>query len=488
MSPRPPVVARFVPPRRVVGVVARFALWPLAFVGARALAADAENRVAFGLILASLLASSISGAPRHAIARAAVVASGLVVAVPSFAAARAAFAAMHAHPALAVVGAAVVAIGAAASFARTLSLVRPHVDAPLDADALSLVPAAAWLALAALLVRWGGEAVHLHVIVATLSRALAAIAVVLAAIAAVTLRGQLGWTRRAFRGEELTVVPLPGGVAPGSIPWLASVGGESVIAPAQARFEPYRSDHPPIARVPSSPDALVRLYRTQGRAAVSLVGVAATTTALVVGSCARVAHPRDAAVATALPPLPGACTKVRPLVRLVPLAPLRLVDLESIAARYRRLGVADVRIESPLPFEPTFLDAARQQIVGEWVLAAAQRVHRAQSARELVVVVTDRDMYLSGADWRFAFAVRHGGTSVLSLARMDPSFPWLSPKGYEPRAPDCEEVLLERAYKMITRALLQEVCQVGPSSDRRSVRRQSVAGLADLDAMEEARF
>src|SRR5882672_11285526 len=98
MSSRPPVCARFVPGGTVLGLVARFSFWPLAFVGARAMNLGSPLLVAFGLILVSLVASSLRRVRWRGLATGAHVTGALVVAIPSYAAARAALVAMHLAP------------------------------------------------------------------------------------------------------------------------------------------------------------------------------------------------------------------------------------------------------------------------------------------------------------------------------------------------------------------------------------------------------
>ena len=125
----------------------------------------------------------------------------------------------------------------------------------------------------------------------------------------------------------------------------------------------------------------------------------------------------------------------------------------------------------------------------EIVSAVFDRYGRGHSG-EMLLVLTDRDMYIRQAPWRFAFAMQSPASSVavVSLARMDPGFPLVAPGSYEPRAPACPALLNARAYKMITRQILRGVCETEPVDDPRSLRRSSVLSVPDLDAMEEDRY
>jgi hypothetical protein len=481
----PPVCAPFVPPRSVLGAVARFSYWPLAFVGARAISVAHPNTVAFVLILGSLVASSMSR-------RAPVLASaggGVLAAIAAFAATRVALTAMHASTVVIVIGAVAVGLAAGLSFARTLAVVRDRVHAPLDVNAVALAPIAAWMAISAVSARYGAEAVHFHVVIPTTSLLIATIAAIVGAIGVITFVRQARWTRRVYRNEAppLTVSALPDGIAVDSVDALSTVAqGEAVIAPAVENLEPYRSQRDAIARVPSTPDALLRDYARRSKIAAGATLAALVAIVLVGGSRAKVADAAEnVAVPATLPPLPGECAAAPPTIRFVALAPLHLMDIEAIAERYRRAGLADVRVEAPLPFEDRFYNPERAQLIGEEIAKAAYRAYEPRD-HQLVIVVTDFDMHLRSTEWRYAFATGDRGVSVISLARMQSSFPWLTLRGHALRAPECTALLRARAFKMITRSILRVACHAMPEDDPLSLRRYSVLSLDDLDLMNES--
>lgn len=97
-------------------------------------------------------------------------------------------------------------------------------------------------------------------------------------------------------------------------------------------------------------------------------------------------------------------------------------------------------------------------------------------------------MFLRNVDWRFAFATTEGGVAVVSLARMDPSFPLLTPGTYEPAASECRAPLRARAFRMITRQIVENLCAAELVDDPKSARRRAVMSLSDLDAIDEATY
>jgi len=471
----------------LLGIVARFAFWPLAFVGARELSDRRAIFVTLALILVALVASTV----HRRLPKLAVVVSTIVVAVPSYAAARAAFVAMHVGPTLTALLAGACALAAAISYARTMVLVHPRPESPLDSNVIALAPVATWLAIAGVTTRFGAEAVHLHVAARTLSIVVASIGALLGAIAIATLVLQRRWIARVYRNEAppLTVSALPDGISEESIRALSSIeGSHAVIAPLPETLDPYRTLRTTMARVPISLDVLSRHYAHRLWGAAFTFAGSIAVLALVTGSRAKIAH-GGAYVPSTLPPLSGGCSSYDPpTIRFVALAPLQTLAVETIAERYRDAGLARVRVESPLPFEPRFLDTARGQLVAEEIMVAARNAHPRLTTHELMIVVTDRDMYLRHLPARYLFAARNDPTVVVSLARMDTSFPWTAPRSYVPRPPECLVQLRARAFKMITRQIVLGACRIGTKDDPRSILRHSVESLYDLDAMEETPF
>jgi hypothetical protein len=122
-------------------------------------------------------------------------------------------------------------------------------------------------------------------------------------------------------------------------------------------------------------------------------------------------------------------------------------------------------------------------LLGDDIARAARRAYLLSDrgsllpnqGHQLVIVLTDRDMYLPGTA-SFAFAVDERDVAVVSLARMDPAFPLINTESYVPRRASCTAALMERAYKKITRQIVHRTC--GPF--------WRIYGLSALDGLEES--
>lgn len=363
-------------------------------------------------------------------------------------------------------------------------------DDPLDASARLLAPAALAVALAGVFTAHGAQAAHLHATFPRIAQLFAGVSIVFAILAVVARRAIERAAARAYGGRDalVTVRTIDAAVDVVRLSDLTECHA-AIVEGASRHAGPYRAgEGRPIARVPIAKDAFDRRQRRLLGEAITVTALCVVATSLVSPPLSRFAHHVDLASSPAtLPPLPGECSAFRPKLRFVALAPLRVLDIEDIAARYRATGIADVVVERPLEVRELWIDRARGQIAGEDIAHAARERYGAQRS-ELVVVVTDRDMFLREADWRYAFATRDRGVAVVSIARMDPLFPLFAPTTYEPGPSECPALLRARAFRMITRQVLLSVCSAETVDDRRSVRRRSVMGLSDLDAIDEATY
>jgi hypothetical protein len=95
-------------------------------------------------------------------------------------------------------------------------------------------------------------------------------------------------------------------------------------------------------------------------------------------------------------------------------------------------------------------------------------------------------MYLRARDWRYAFAAREDRFAVISLARMDPAFPWSAGVSYVATAAACNVELQTRAYKMMTRQIAFAGLGAETSDDPRSIRRSTLLSRAELDRIDES--
>lgn len=462
------MIPRYVPSRRVLRIAAWVAFWPVAFTA----------------VHGSLLATCF------------IVATFVPIVVPKRAAAI--FGGFAVGSAIALVERTLVpswaatGIGMVAVLAYEWLMRHTHERDrdPLDASARVVAPVALAIALCGVFTAHGAQAAHLHATFPRIAQLLAGIATALSIVAIVARRSIARAAARAYGGHDglLTVRSIDDDV---DLVRLSDVPAceAAIVEGTSTKAGPYRAgEGRPIARVPIAKEAFDRRQRTFLVEALVVTALCVGSTVLVAPSFSRVAHHVDLASSpTTLPPLPGECTTFRPKLRFVALAPLRVLDIEDIAARYRAAGIADVVVERPLEAHELWIDRARGQIAGEDIARAASKKYDAHR-NELVVVVTDRDMFLREVDWRFAFATRERGVAVVSIARMDPHFPLFAPASWEPAPSDCPAPVRARAFRMITRQVLLSLCTAETVDDPRSIRRRSVMGLSDLDAIDEATY
>lgn len=360
----------------------------------------------------------------------------------------------------------------------------------LDAPVRALEPFALWVAMAGVFTAHGAQSAHLHSTLPTVARALVALAVLAAVSSVIGWRSLRRALARVYRGadRELSVRPTIEDVDAPLVTWVAPVDA-AIMEGAASASDPYRASRGVVvARVPSDPSVLGGRLRMRARRACGTTILVAAAGALVVPPLDGVAHRPDlATVPTKLPPLPGQCHGKRVELRFVPVAPLRALDIEEIAGRYSQSGIADVAIEPSLEFDERWLDRNRRQLAGEEILRDARKKHVPRDG-QMIIVVTDRDMFLRETDWRFAFATREAGIAVVSVARMDPDFPFHAPMTHAPARSGCAAPLRARAFRMITRQVLLGLCSAGTVDDPRSARRHSVMGMSDLDTIDEATY
>jgi hypothetical protein len=442
------------------------------------------------LVVTSFVVSALAASQHKTIGRVGLAGAAAVVGVASAFAVRAAFHSMHVSFALAIIATTAVGGLAAVSLAWALVVTRVQADVgPLDADERALVPTAAWLGVAAVIVRFGAEATHLHVVVPLVAMVMAVLSAGVASFGVVLLLDGISWIRKVYAGEagllRITALSEHDRAVP-SLTELATC--DAAIIEVQGEDGPYREQarRRALARAPADPNLLMGRLTKRLRVSGLLAAGLLATAVLVIGPFARAAHPGEGAIPTKLRPLPGTCAADRPVLRFAALEPLTLVDVESFAARYRDTGVVTAETLAALGDEDRFFNGARQQVIGEEILAAARRAYKPRG-NELVVVVTDRDMYLREMDWRFALAVQYEGVAVVSIARMDGTFGRLDGSSLAHYGSACRVELRARAFKMITRQLLR-ACHASAVDDARSARRPAVMSLDDLDQIDESSY
>ena len=161
------------------------------------------------------------------------------------------------------------------------------------------------------------------------------------------------------------------------------------------------------------------------------------------------------------------------------LVPMDGASEETAARVARRLGRAydiPVEVADRLRSEDLAVDPNRGQLDAGLLVEQLAR-HRAAHPGSAVVGVTDGDIYWSGRpDWQFTFGVvDDGGHGVISTARMDP-------RNYGLAGDD--KAVERRLTAMMARYLTRLAFDLQPNAaDPRSVMRDSVLELADLDEM-----
>lgn len=466
------MIPRFVPSLRIQRIVAWVAFWPVAFVSARAslLAAVLISGAFFPVVVPRRWAS-LAGAAAVVIAVSTIETSFLFRAL-GFG----------------------IALAAGLLFFWTMRRANASTEERLDAPVHALEPFALWTATAGVVVAHGAQAAHLHATFPNVARVVVIVAFVAAALSIVAWRSLRNAIGRVYRGVDRALrVQRTAEDVNAPLVTDASPIDAAVVEGASPSGGPYRAgEGRVVARVPSDATVLAHRHRMLALQAFGTTILCAAAGGLVVPPLESIAHPPDLATSPAkLPPLPGECRDARVKLRFVPVAPLRVLDVEEIAARYSATGIADAVVERPLAFQDRWLDPNRRQVIGEEILRDAHRQYAPRSDedhRELMIVVTDRDMFLRDVEWRYAFATRDAGVAVVSLARMDPNFPLLAPMTYEPARAECTAPVRARAFRMITRQVLVGLCAATTVDDPRSARRRSVMGLSDLDAIDEARY
>jgi hypothetical protein len=112
-------------------------------------------------------------------------------------------------------------------------------------------------------------------------------------------------------------------------------------------------------------------------------------------------------------------------VYLLDLGTQPTVSADELAAFcHDKLHLAAERL-SPLPADGVTEDSQRHQLIAEDVITLLHQQHPELVANPdaILIVITDRDMYVRRLSWRFAFAERRDDqVVVISTARLNPTF------------------------------------------------------------------
>ena len=166
-------------------------------------------------------------------------------------------------------------------------------------------------------------------------------------------------------------------------------------------------------------------------------------------------------------------------VFLVPLDRTPTATLEELANRFRRRYAAPTQVLARIRSERHTVSAERKQLDGAALINELAHAYPAPNARTVIIGVTHHDIFFSGApDDRFTFGVRAATrNAVVSTARMNPVN-----YGLEPDA----ELLRQRLEKMTLRYLGELYFRLPRVSNDRSVLRDSIRSLSDIDEMTNA--
>lgn len=381
-----------------------------------------------------------------------------------------------------------VAVGLALGLAHGRTIARLAADGaapcPIDARGGTLGAAGVAAIIAAACLRVGAEGAHLHGTTTVAAIVLAAVGFGGVAVAIARRVRARAWIARAYAGTDpaFRVSPL---IDPP--PHAANVPRVTDDAPCDhavvrvselSRAAPYRRGEEPeiVAVAPArAEDVLAPLTRRLVFDAIVFV-ITITWCWATFGPLVERLHAADSLLVTArLPDAPG-CDVRR--VDFVPVGQVVAIDVQALADRYARVFGVATEVRPLLALNETrAFDAKRGQLVAEEVLRQARR-HVRDGAQ--LVLVTDRDIYIRSAPWRFAFAYRDAGMSLISVARM---------RG------ECDQALLERAHAMITRSVLLTVgsacppvgAALGPRIvfDPESVLRPQIMSTDELDGVIE---
>jgi hypothetical protein len=164
-------------------------------------------------------------------------------------------------------------------------------------------------------------------------------------------------------------------------------------------------------------------------------------------------------------------------VYLVPIGSLPDDLLLELANYYEVVLGLDVEVTGSLPFESSMRDNEREQLIAEKLLLAMGRGFRgwARNPQPLFVGITERDIYTTRENWRFAFAVRgqaedhpqdHLRRQAHSTSAPLPTGPRIGPAPNRPPAPGAR--MLTRIWEISHRMALDR-CRRRSMAIRRAI-------------------
>ncbi len=162
---------------------------------------------------------------------------------------------------------------------------------------------------------------------------------------------------------------------------------------------------------------------------------------------------------------------------LVAVQPLRTLDIEAVAERYRRAFGLEVEVlpaVSEAAVASAFVADRRQHEAGRMMgamLAALPAAPRAPP--RWVIGLTDADLFLDDRAWRFCFSSWRPNTGIVSTARTGDG--------------DTDTLTTAvRTSKLLTRLLAETYCGLLRGGPDDSVLRPTLMGVDDLDLIDES--
>jgi predicted Zn-dependent protease len=167
-----------------------------------------------------------------------------------------------------------------------------------------------------------------------------------------------------------------------------------------------------------------------------------------------------------------------PKVYLVPLGDYPTASAESLAKYVQeKSGVATVVLPS-VALPRRVVDHQRKQIVAEELgaLIAERYSKLLGKPKKAIIGLTQEDMYIQQADWRFAFAARPTPSiAIISNWRMNPE---------NLSQPKDDKRLNERLKKMLIKNVGILVSQHPENDDPKSAFYRGIRSVDDLDAIQ----
>ncbi len=163
----------------------------------------------------------------------------------------------------------------------------------------------------------------------------------------------------------------------------------------------------------------------------------------------------------------------------VPLGDFSSAATADLATYYKRKFGIGIVCLSAIPLDASTFDARRHQLIAEDVIELIKRTYPklAQDPDAIVIGLTERDMYVRGKTWQYAFSYWVDSRfAVVSNARMNPVN-----LGQPARA----ELLNTRFRKMVMKDIGILYYQMPTNSNSRSVLYNNFDGVEKLDGVAE---